>query len=187
MKGITLVRQALITTAIAAVLAPGSRAQLLPNTGQQITPLAPNGARFEPLNPGLSDNPTYTAGQAVTSVVSPDGKTLLVLTSGYNLVKYSSGASEGSLNQADSMQYVFVFDISRGQALQKQVLQVNNTYNGIVFDPSGTAFYVTGGVDDNVHIFVLQSGSWAEQAGSPIALGHLAKAVPPTQSWRRWS
>jgi YVTN family beta-propeller protein len=150
--------------------------QVLPNTGQQITPLAPINAAFVPLNPGLSDNPTYLAGQAATSVVSPDGKTLLVLTSGYNLVKNSSN----SVIPADSTQFVFVYDISQYQPVQKQVISVNNTYYGIVFDPSGTAFYVSGGVDDTVHIFLLgQNGMWAESASSPVALGHLAKAVPP--------
>jgi len=65
--------------------------QLIPNSGQRITPTAPTGSSFVPLNPGLSDNPQYVAGQAVTTVVSPDGKTLLVLTSGYNRVNDSSG------------------------------------------------------------------------------------------------
>src|ERR1035441_7518939 len=60
--------------------------QDLPNTGQRITPTAPSGARFEPLNPGLSDFPEYTAGQAVTTVTSPDHNTLLILTSGYNVM-----------------------------------------------------------------------------------------------------
>ena len=174
MSRISILRQILIAIAIAAVVTPASRGQQLPNTGQQITPLAPREARFEPLNPGLSDNPLYTAGQAVTSVVSPDGKTLLVLTSGYNLVKVSSGATEGALNPADSTQFVFIYDISQYLPIQKQVIQVPNTYNGIAFDPSSTAFYVAGGVNDNVHAYALTAGVWAEQTGSPIALGHTA-------------
>jgi DNA-binding beta-propeller fold protein YncE len=172
MSRISILRQILIALAIAAVLTPASHGQQLPNTGQQITPLAPREARFEPLNPGLSDNPLYTAGQAVTSVVSPDGKTLLVLTSGYNLVKLSSGTTEGALNSADSTQFVFIYDISTYLPIQKQVIQIPNTYNGIVFDPSGTAFYVAGGVNDNVHAYALTAGVWAEETGSPIALGH---------------
>lgn len=151
-----------------------SVAQILPNLDRQITPLAPTDASFIPLNPGLSDNPTWLAGQAVTSAVSPNGKTLLVLISGYNLVKYTSGVNEGDVDTPDSTQFVFVFDISQHQPVQTQVIQVPNTYNGIVFDPSGTAFYVTGGVDDDVHLYSLVAGVWAEQAGSPIALGHTA-------------
>jgi DNA-binding beta-propeller fold protein YncE len=58
------------------------------------------------------------------------------------------------------------------------VLQIPNTYSGIVFDPSGNAFYVSGGVDDNVHAFSLgENGKWIEQAGSPINLGHAGKGV----------
>ena len=66
-------------------------AQALANLGQQITPLAPQNSRFEPMNPDLPDNPAWLAGQAVTTVVSPDAKTLLVLTSGYNRVYNTDG------------------------------------------------------------------------------------------------
>ena len=143
--------------------------QMLPNTGQRIMPLAPRAARFVALNPGFTDNPTYTAGQAVTSVMSPDGRTLLVLTSGYNLVKTSAGAT----NAAESTQFIFVYDISKPAPVRSQVIQVQNTYNGIVFDPAGTTFYVAGGVDDNVHVYTRDNNAkWVEQSGSPIALGH---------------
>jgi DNA-binding beta-propeller fold protein YncE len=143
--------------------------QAIPNSGQQITPTAPTSATFVPLNPGFADNPQYLAGQAVSSVVSPDGKTLLVLTSGYNMLHDSSG----HVIPADSTQFVFIYDISQHKPLQKQVIQIPNTYSGIVFDPSGAAFYVSGGVDDDVHIYSLgQNDLWAEQPGSPIALGH---------------
>ena len=60
--------------------------QFVPNMDQTITPLAPTGAQFQQLNPDLADNPSWEASHAVTSVVSPDGNTLLVLTSGYNRV-----------------------------------------------------------------------------------------------------
>jgi YVTN family beta-propeller protein len=155
---------------LACTLIPAVRAQqTIPNSGQQITPIAPTGAAFVPLNPGLADDPQYLAGQAVTSVVSPDGKSLLVLTSGYNMLHDSSGHTI----PADSTQFVFVYDISQHKPLQKQVIQVPNTYSGIVFDPSGEAFYVSGGVDDNVHAYQLgPDGRWTEEQGSPSALGH---------------
>lgn len=41
---------------------------------------------------------------------------------------------------------------------------------------------MTGGVNDNVHIFTLSSGIWVEQPGSPVALGHssgVGAGVPP--------
>ena len=109
----------------------------------------------------------------MTTAVSPDGKTLLVLTTGYNLLRATSGANEGMVIPADSTQFVFIFDISQDKPVQTQVIQIPNTYNGIVFDPTGTTFYVAGGVDDNVHIYARgPSGVWAEQAGSPVPLGH---------------
>ncbi len=148
MRWTSAARYAIATTLIAAAI-PVFGAQNIPNSGQQITPAAPTDTKFEPLNPGLLDKPEYLAGQAVTSIVSPDGKTMLVLTSGYNLVNSSSG----SLIAADSTQFVFVYDISQKVPAKKQVIQVPNTYSGIVFDPSGAAFYVSGGVDDDVHAY----------------------------------
>ncbi len=146
--------------------------EAIPNTGQRITPLLPRGAKFEPLNPGLKDFPQYAAGQAVSMVVSPDKKTLLILTSGYNRLNPASGRRSGQRANTDSNEYVFVFDIANKIPSQSQVLQVPNTYAGIAFDPNGRTFYVTGGVDDNIHIFDLTTSGWAQRAGSPIQLGH---------------
>jgi DNA-binding beta-propeller fold protein YncE len=164
-----------ISTSMASAQLPGFpfQTQSLPNTGQQLTPLTVPGSGFQPLNPGLPDNPGWLAGDAVTAVTSPDHKTLLVLTSGYNLVNYTSGANAGSQNNADSTEYVFVYDISSLKPVQKQVIQVPNTYAGIAFNPNGSEFYVPGGVDDEVHIYGIGStGLWSEETGSPVALGH---------------
>lgn len=137
------------------------------SSGQQITPTAAPGAVLQPLNPGLADFPNFVSSGGVSSVVSPDQKTLLVLTSGYNRLDNQSGV----FVSADSQEYVFVYDISAGTPVQKQVLIVPNTFVGIVFNPNGQAFYVGGGKDDNIHTFVLQGGNWAE-SGTPIMLGH---------------
>ncbi|MEO6964642.1 MAG: hypothetical protein ABI076_01930, partial [Acidobacteriaceae bacterium] len=145
----------------------------IPNQGVEITPLAVSGSKFQTLNPGLKDFPDYGAGGAVTAVVSPNRKTLLVLTSGYNVLNNSVGTRIPQ----DSTQYVFVFDIAGKTPVQRQVIQVPNTYCGIAFDPNGKTFYVPGGVDDNLHIFDLGSGGWAERAGSPVDLGHQGKGV----------
>lgn len=150
---------------------PNPDSQDLPNMAQQITPLAPPGSRFEPMNPDLTANPSWLAGQAVTTVASPDGKTLLVLCSGFNIV------FTGSLTSRITSQFVFIYDISAKQPVKKQVVQIPNTYNGIVFDPSGTHFYVAGGSDDNIHTVTLGSnGEWAEeQPTSPaLTMGHAA-------------
>jgi YVTN family beta-propeller protein len=145
------------------------------STNQTITPLAPRGARYLQLNPGLADNPLYTAGQAVSTAVSPDGRTLLVLTSGYNRWSYPDGPNAGKTNAGDSSEWVFVFDISTPAPVQKQAIAVPNSYSGIVFSPSGTEFYVPGGDDDNLHVFALAGGVWSERSPA-IALGHLANA-----------
>lgn len=73
------------------------------------------------------------------TVVSPDRKTLLILTSGYTRL---NDLSTGKQIKSDSNEYVFVIDISNKIPIKKQVLQVPNTYYGIGFDPSGTTFYV---------------------------------------------
>jgi YVTN family beta-propeller protein len=145
----------------------------IPNQGVRITPLAVPNSKFQTLNAGLKDFPNYVAGGAVTTVASPDKKTLLVLTSGYNRMNDSNGMRVA----ADSTQYVFVFDISHNIPVQTQAIPVPNTYSGVVFDPSGRTFYVSGGVDDNVHIFDLGPNGWFERAGSPVALGHDGKGV----------
>jgi YVTN family beta-propeller protein len=136
-------------------------------SGQTVTPLAPAGARFSRLNPGLKDFPGYTAGQAVKTTLSPDGGTLLILTSGYNRLNNAQGLREA----ADSNEYVFVFDLSHKALQQKQVFQVPNTFVGLAFSPDGNQFFVSGGVDDNIHVFSRTNGLWAE-SGPPISLGH---------------
>ena len=140
--------------------------QVLP-TGQSISPLSVPGAKIVDLNPGLPDLPDFVAGGGITTVLSPDLKTLLALTSGYNLVSVTTGDKKS----LDSDQYVFVFDVSGDQPQQKQVIRVPNTFAGISFDPSGQKFYVGGGKDDNIHVYLLKDGSWQEEA-SAISLAH---------------
>ena len=140
-------------------------------TGVRITPNAAPGSSFQALNPGLASDPNFAVGQAVTTAVSPDGKTLLILTSGYNKQNLTSGPNAGKANPAESNEYIFVFDISAGKGLQMQVLQVPNAYDGLAFSPSGKEFYVSGGPDDNVHFYDWNGSSWAE-SGTPVKLGH---------------
>lgn len=125
------------------------------------------------LNPNLPMFPDYRADHAVDTAISPDGDTMLVLTSGYNRLN-----DEGERIEEASNEYVFVYDISDGAPRKQQVLQVPNTYNGIAWDPSSgrQESYVSGGVDDNVHVFKQSAGAWMED-GMPIALGH--------EAWRR--
>jgi DNA-binding beta-propeller fold protein YncE len=141
-------------------------------TGVRITPTAAKGAIFEPLNPDLPADRAFTVGQAVTTLLSPDGKTLLILTSGYNSQHFTSGPQAGRRNPAESVEYIFVYDVTRAKPVKKQVLQAPNAFDGLAFHPSGREFYVSGGPDDNVHVFVLGEKGWVEDAKSPVALGN---------------
>ncbi len=157
-----------LTLLTGTALAQGGGGELLP-TGQRITPEAATGAHFQDLNPGLAAYPDHRAGQAVTTATSHDGKTLLILTSGFNRMALPAG----KMDAAASNEYVFVFDISAGSPKQTQVIQIPDTDSGIVFASDDARFYVSGGVDDNVHVYAHRESGWAED-GEPIALGHKA-------------
>ena len=141
-------------------------AQRLP-TGKRITPLATPGSQMQSLNPGLPDFPAFIAGQALSVATSPDSKTLLVLTSGYN----RNNGPDGKAIKEASEEYVFVYDISTQQPRKTQVLKVPDTFAGIAFSPDGSRFFVSGGKDDNLHTFSRSNGQWDED-GAPIPLNH---------------
>jgi DNA-binding beta-propeller fold protein YncE len=147
--------------------APGTATDL--PTGMRITPTAARAARFAALNPGLPGQPSLTVGDAVTTATSPDGRTLLILTSGYNV----TNDAQGRELPEESGEYVFVFDISSGPPREVQVLQVPRAFDGLAWNPSGKEFYVSGGEEDVVHVFSRDSASWKE-AGPAIHLGHPA-------------
>src|SRR5215471_20139562 len=162
-------RSAISTLAFGLFLTAGQlslNAQEVVPTGKAITPTAAPGSSFHTLNPGLAQFPNFVVGQAVTTAVSPNGKTLLILTSGFNLNNDTNG---NQVNSA-STEYVFVYDISVNPPVKKQVLQIPNTFNGMAWNPNGTEFYVSGGPDDVVLVFDLVGPNWAKVAS--ISLGH---------------
>ena len=170
--------------------------QAVPNMSQSITPLATTGSNFQFLDTGMLVTDPYDpqvapvewmAGQAVSTSISPDNKTLLVLTSGFNRVY------QGPFPLFDplmSNEYIFIFDITNHSPVFKQAVPIPNAYHGIVWDPSSTAFYVSGGMGDapfgtdpipyylpgtatrannngdNIHIIAQQGGSWQPVAES---------------------
>jgi hypothetical protein len=77
-------------------------------TGQYVTPNAAPGFVQQFLNPGLSKYPSFIAGEAVKSQLSPDGTTLAILCAGQN----SLYASDGTVDVANSTQYIFLYDVS---------------------------------------------------------------------------
>jgi len=151
---------------VLAVKTDDSKQNLLP-TGKRITPLATRGAHLETLNPELPEFPNYLAGQAMSTALDPAGKTLLILTSGFNRIK-----NDQNKNIEDaSNEYVFVYDVSGETPRKKQILKVPNSFAGLAFAPDGERFYVSGGQDDNLHIFVKDVSGWRED-GEAVALGH---------------
>ena len=182
--------------------------QSVPNVGQSITPLATPGSSFQFLDTGMVvTDPIDTqvapvewlAGYGASSVVSPDGNTLLVLTSGYNRVFQ---VAFPFFDPQYSNEYVFIYNIQSGTPVFEQAVPIQNAYHGIAWDPSSTAFYVSGGMGDaafgtdpvpyyfpngasatnngdNVHIIALENGTWASageldlgQSPNPPVLGH---------------
>jgi len=137
-------------------------------TGQALTPEAAPGSRFEALNPDLPGLPDFRAGQASATALSPDGKTLLVLTSGFN----RNFGPDGAIRPELSKEYVFVYDVAGEQPRKIQVLQVDNSFLGLAWAPDGSAFYVSGGVNDSVIGF--QRGAGGFMRGRTYALGHRA-------------
>src|SRR5258708_19923438 len=123
-----------------------SRPIALP-TGQMITPTAAPGSVFQALNPHVASAPNYTVGQAMSTAVGPDGKTLLILTSGFNL---NADASGTHVDPATSTEFVFVFDISSGAPNQLQAIPVPNTFSRIAWPPGRTPFYFAAAQYDHV-------------------------------------
>jgi DNA-binding beta-propeller fold protein YncE len=136
-------------------------------TGMSITPLAARGSTLQPLNPGLPGLPDFTVDHPISTAVSPDGSTLLILTSGYN----RNNDAKGKAIPAQTGEYIFVFDIQQAKPVQRQALRIPNAYVGLAWAPDGSHFYAGGGKDDNIHLFSREGGQWSETE-KPIALGH---------------
>ena len=151
----------------ASVPAAEPAKQLLP-TGQAITPLAVAGARFTPLVTHVGPNPRYVADGAAAIAVSPDGREMLVLTSGFN----RHNGADGKIIEQQSTQYVFRYAIDESGARRLQTLQVPNSFGGIAWQPGGRGFVVGGGVDDALYLFT-RRGSRFMPVGK-ISLGHKA-------------
>ena len=143
-------------------------------TGQYVTPTALRGSVQQALNPGLPDYPNFVAGEAVRSQLSPDGTTLAVLCAGQN----SLDASDGTLDVANSTQYIFLYDVSganKQSPLLKQVLRPTNSHVGLAFSLDGNKLYAAGGRDDVVNIFTKSADVWA--AAGTISLNHSNKGI----------
>ncbi len=179
-----LLRAGLLATTWLAALPPahaadntlvdGNNGTLPLPTGQYVTPVAPlANAVQQDLNPGLPDYPSFVAGEAVRSRLSPDGTTLAIICAGQNTLNDTTGKTDA----ANSTQYVFLYDVSGANKTSPKLLQVikqANAHVGLVWSPDGSTLYATGGNDDAVYAYTHASGTWTLAAA--IALGH---KVPP--------
>jgi YVTN family beta-propeller protein len=153
-------------------------------TGQVITPTAAPGSTFTILGTDRRSDNNAAAAEAVTITLSPDSKTLLVLTSGYNqnfrdeqtgaffeypvLDPQTGQPSEVTTRKAE---WVFVFDTSNGKLLKKQQINIPNTYNGLTWSPDGQRFYVSAGIDDRIYVYKNEGNQYVPDAPF-ILLGH---------------
>ncbi len=143
-------------------------------TGQYITPTAMRSAVQQFLNPGLPAYPKFIAGEAVRSQLSPDGTTLAIICAGQN----SLDAPDGSLDVANSTQYIFLYNVAGANKANPKLLQVikqTNAHVGLVFAPDGKTLYATGGADDAVYAYTVTGSTWSLAA--TIALGHANTGV----------
>jgi YVTN family beta-propeller protein len=135
------------------------------STGQRVTPLAAPGAQMQNLHTDFRSDENADGANAVTSALSPDGSTLLVLTSGFNngfskddgtpllypVLDPASGQPTGQTTS--NAEWVFVYDLSGVVPVQKQKINLPVTYNGLLWNSSGSRFYVSGGSDDIIYPF----------------------------------
>jgi YVTN family beta-propeller protein len=141
-------------------------------TGAWITPLAaPGSALFELHTDSRSDG-NADAANAVSTALSPDGTTLLILTSGYNTgFSTDTGApivypvldpatGQPTSQTTGNAEWVFVYDVTGAAPVQKQKFNLPTAYNGLAWNASGTEFYVSGGVGDIVYPFKKIAGGF---------------------------
>jgi DNA-binding beta-propeller fold protein YncE len=150
----------------------------LPN-GLAITPTAAPHSAMLPLNPHADGRPDYALAQPVSTALSPDGKRLLVLTSGYN--------KERGVKDAQTSEFVLIYDASVFPVRFLQALPLPNTFCGMEWNPNGNEFYVSGGVDDKIYIFGRNDDNTFSRHAS-VALGHahgkglLSNLAPPNDA-----
>jgi YVTN family beta-propeller protein len=166
---------------------------ILPS-GQVITPTAAPGSTIQVLSTGLRADGNADAAEAVTTALSPNGKLLLVLTSGWNRDNHltdgtsitfptldpNTGAVVGTTTQSE---WVFVFAINNdGSVTKLQQINIPSTYSGLAWAPDGSRFYVSGGQDDRIYVYKSSGGQFVPDAPF-ILLGHNSNANAPSPNY----
>lgn len=161
-----------VLTCATAVSAWADSGSYVP-TGQTITPSAVAGSTFTNMTvsiPALTNNPGGLVGPdgAIQSALNPaDGKTLVVMTSGYNTYDLPNGSGRpAAYNGLYGPEYIFAFDTTNPTAPVRNknpmgqsgtspaaALTPQDTFQGMIWSPDGTKLYVSGGTDGNVIVY----------------------------------
>lgn len=162
-------------------------------TGQVITATAAPGSTFYPLHTGLRPDTNADAAEAVTTALSPNGKKLLVLTSGYNKNFYTTTGTPitipvldpttgtPSSTRVQQHEWVFVFDITAHLPRKVQQIPIPNTYHGLVWSDDDH-FLVSAGIDDRIYAYKQTAGSFVPDAPF-ILLGHNSNQTAPLPNY----
>lgn len=175
----------------------GSPTTALLPTGYYTTATATPGSSFQPLRTYLRADGNADAAEAVTTALSPDGKTMLVLTSGYNKnYKTTTGTPivhpvldplTGAVATTSPLgEWVFVYDVRVANPVVKERINLPNTYDGLVWAPDGKSFYVSGGIDDRIYVYASTPPGSPEPyaAAAPfVILGHNSNDTAPTPTY----
>jgi YVTN family beta-propeller protein len=158
---------ALSATLLCVASAEADETSLWLPTGQVVTPQAAPGSFFHPLTVDLPVVGKQTAGGGAATTLSPDGKSLFVLTAGFNTWL----GPDGKRIADASSEHLLIYEVDGGLKLRQDV-HVPNSYGGFALTPDGATIFVAGGVDDNVHEYRRDSaGQWSE-SDAPVVLGH---------------
>ncbi len=175
--------------------AAGSPVSYVLPTGQRITPLSAPGSYMERLATGLRADGDADAAGAMSLALSPDGSTLLVLTSGYNFEYfYPDGRAirfpvrdplTGGLSAVTTelTQWIFIYRAGNDGSLRlSQRIAMPDAFVGLVWAPDGRHFYVSGGIDDRIAVYARRGDAFVFDAPE-ILLDHNGKQTAPLPNY----
>ena len=94
---------------------------------------------------------------------------------------------DGTIDTADSTQFIFLYDVSgahREAPVLTQVIQQTNAHVGLVFSPDGSTLYAAGGRDDAVYAYTKSGGvlvAERDDRAGPRRQGHRHRRQPERQ------
>lgn len=151
----------------AAVAAPQRPQPIEIPTGQQIAPLAAQGATLSSFDPGLASAPSHRLGWVVNAMLSPDGKRIAFVTAGVN----GLAGPDGKAITPTGGDFILVADIVGGRAVRRATLPIPASYGGLAWGADGKRLFASLGVEDKIATFVDGPSGW-QAAGIPVMLGH---------------